>query len=157
MKTLVTYFSATGQTRRVAQEIAKRCGGDLDPICMAQQVDSRWASWRFRWHALVRAAPSIKKPSRNPALYDLVIIGAPLSRFGVAPPVRSYALLYASRFKDVAFFCAEGNVDEASGFAELSKLCGRRPIATFAVARKHLPVAAHIKELVDFLDSIRAR
>ena len=90
MKTPVTYFSATGQTRRVAQEIAKRCGGDLDPIYMAQHIDSRWAGWHAGWHALVRAAPPIKKPSRNPALYDLVIIGAPVSRFGLAPPVRSY-------------------------------------------------------------------
>ena len=157
MKTLVTYFSATGQTRRVAQEIAKRCGGDLDPIYMAQHIDSRWARWHAGWHALVRAAPPIRKPSRNPALYDLVIIGAPVSRFGLAPPVRSYVRQYADRFKHVAFFCAEGNFDDAPGFAELSKLCGKRPMATFAVARKHLPVAAHIKDLVDFVDSVRAQ
>ena len=57
----------------------------------------------------------------------------------------------------MAFFCAEGNFDDAPGFAELSKLCGKRPMATFAVARKHLPVAAHIKDLVDFVDSVRAQ
>lgn len=35
MKTLVTEFAATGQTRRAAQKIAKRCGGDLDLIYVA--------------------------------------------------------------------------------------------------------------------------
>ena len=157
MKTLVTYFSRTGQTSRMAKEIAKRCAGDLDAIATVDRIDSRWAQLRSGWHELVRAAPPIQKPSRNPGLYDLVIIGAPVSRFGLAPPVRSYARQYSGRFKQVAFFCAEGGSDDALGFAELSRLCGKRPVATFAVARKHLPPAAHIEELVDFVDSVRAK
>ena len=155
MKTLVTYFSRTGQTSRVAKEIAKRCGGDLDAIWPADRAHSRWGQLRSGWQEWVRAAPPIQKPTRNPGNYDLVIIGAPVSRFGVASPVRSYARQYAGRFKQVAFFCAEGSYDDARGFAELSQLCDKHPVATFAVARKHLPPAAHIQDMVDFVDSVR--
>ncbi|MBC7705686.1 MAG: hypothetical protein H7274_17305 [Rhodoferax sp.] len=62
---------------------------------------------------------------------------------------------YASRIKDVVVLCAEGNVDDTTGFAELSQLCGKRQIAHLAVASKHLPVACHIKDLVNFVDSAR--
>ena len=156
MRTLVTYFSRTGQTSRLAREIAKRCDADLDPICSVEPVDSRWGQVRCAWHDLTRAAPPIQKPRRNPANYDLVIIGAPVFRFGVAPPVRSYVRQFADRFKQVAFFCGEGGAGDTRVFAELSALCGKRPVATFAVVRKHLPAVAHIKELTDFVDSVRS-
>ncbi len=154
MKTLVTYFSHTGQTSRVAKEIAKRCSGDLDAIQEARRDNTWWAACRSGWDTVVRAAPPIQKPKRNPGAYDLVIIGVPVWRLGLAPPVRSYVQQYAPRFKRVAFFCAEGGTADERGFAELSKICGMPPVATLAVTRKHLPASANMKELSDFVDSM---
>ncbi len=155
MKTLVTYFSCTGQTARIAKEIAKCCDGHLDAIWPQQADDSWLAAWRYGWQALVRAEPPIQRPNRNPAAYDLVVIGAPILRVGLAAPVRSYVRQYAGRFKKIAFFCAEGGGVEERGFAELSKLCGKPPVATFAVTRRRLPTAASRKEIFDFADSVR--
>lgn len=157
MKTLVTYFSRTGQTARVAKEIAKRCDGHVDAICPQHSADSWLGAWRSGWQALMQAEPPIQRPLRNPAAYDLVIIGVPVWRVGLAAPVRSYVRQYAPRFKEVAFFCAEGRGAEASGFAELARLCGKKPIAVFNVARKHLPTAAHRKDVFDFVESVRGQ
>ncbi len=157
MKTLVTYFSRTGQTARVAKEIAKRCDGHVDAICPQLNSDSWLGAWRSGWQALVRAEPPIQRPLRNPAAYDLVIIGVPVWRVGLAAPVRSYVREYAPRFKQIAFFCAEGRGVEASGFAELAKLCGKKPIAVFAVTRRHLPTAAHRKDVHEFVESVRGQ
>ncbi len=155
MKTLVTYFSRTGQTTRIAKEIATRCDAHLDTIHPQRHDDSWFAGWSDGWHALIRAEPPIQRPGRNPGLYDLVVIGVPIWRVGLAPPVRTYVKQYADRFKQIAFFCAEGQGPDARGFAELSRLCGKRPVATFAVARKRLPTIATRKQLVDFVDSVR--
>ena len=124
MKTLVTYFSRTGQTERVAKEIAKRCDGHVDAIYPQHSSESWLGAWRSGWQALVQAEPPIKRPLRNPAAYDLVIIGVPVWRVGLAAPVRLYVREYSSRFKQMAFFCAEGRGTETSGFAELARLCG---------------------------------
>lgn len=155
MKTLVTYFSCTGQTARIAREIATRCDAHLDTIHPQRQDDSWFATWCDNWQALTRAEPPIQRPVRNPGLYDLVVIGVPIWRVGPAPPVRSYVRQYSDRFKQIAFFCAEGHGPDARGFAELSQLCGKRPVATFAVARKRLPTVACRKQLFDFVDSVR--
>jgi hypothetical protein len=101
-----------------------------------------------------RSDPPIHRPDRNPARYDLVIIGSPLVRAGIAAPVRSYVRQYRDRFKQVAFFCAEGETPVQEGFSELSKLCGKQPVATFAIDknRRNLPPAAHREGLTDFMD-----
>ncbi len=157
MKTLVVYFSRNGQSGRLAREIAKRCHADLDVIRELHEHDGWRAKWRAGWNALVRAAPPIRHPTRNPAHYDLVIIGAPVWKLGLAPPVRSYVRQFAAQFKQVAFFCAEGGSDDERVFAALGRACGKRPIATFAVDRKHLPPAAHIERMSDFLEGMQMR
>ncbi len=155
MKTLVTYYSRTGQTSRIAKEIAKRCDAHLDPIHPQQRGGPLLASWRYTWQALTKAAPPIHRPGRNPANYDLVVIGVPISRAGLAPPVRTYVRDYAGRIQQIAFFCAEGDGVDASGFAELSRLCGKKPVATFTVARKSQPSITSRKKLNDFVESFR--
>ncbi len=148
MRTLVLYFSHTGQTGQVAKEIAKHCAGDLEAVRLVHPTQS---VWRSTWHALTRTHPPILKPVRNPRFYDLVVIGAPVQRTGVAPPMRTYLQKYAERFNQVAFFCAESSGAPDSGFAEMRRLCGKPPAATLALEKDRLPVAAHKKEMAEFL------
>ena len=117
--------------------------------------DSWFADWRYNWHALTQAAPPICRPTRNPANYDLVVLGIPIASTGLAPPIRSYVRQYSDRIQKMALFCAEGTGIDERGFAELSALYGKRPVASFGVTRKHLPTLAHRKQLIDFVDSIR--
>lgn len=69
--------------------------------------------------------------------------------------VRSYIDQFRDRFRQVAFFCAEGDADAQRGFDALTRLCGQRPVATFEVERKGLPPVAHNRGLTDFMDSMR--
>jgi flavodoxin len=155
MKTLVVYFSRTGQTTRVAKEIARQCDAHLDGIRPQNHEASWFADWRYSWQTLTHAEPPICRPTRNPANYDLVILGVPIARTGLAPPVRSYVRQYGDRIQHMALFCAEGTGIDDQGFSELSALYGKKPVATFGVSRKHLPTIAHRKQLIDFVDSIR--
>ena len=155
MRTLVTYFSRTGQTSRIAKEIAMRCDAHLDQIHAQAQEITWFAGLRYNWQAMVQAAPPIQRPARNPANYALVVIGVPISRAGLAPPVRSYVRQHAARIQQVAFFCAEGEGHEERGFAELSRLCAKQPTATLAVARKSLPASASRAQLIEFVNRIR--
>ncbi len=157
MKILVAYHCKTGPTRRMAREIARRCGADLDAIQEVRDGTSLWARWRARWQALRGGEAPIRHPVRNPARYDLVIIGSPILKSGVVPAVRSYVRQYGPRFKQVAFFSAEGGATAQRGFAELTRLCGREPVASFAVdaERSNLPPAAHRDGLSDFMQSMQ--
>ena len=92
---------------------------------------------------LVRAEPPIRKPRYNLVRYALVILGAPISRLWLAPPVRSYVRDYRDMYKKVAFVGAQSTPINARSFAELLRPCGQRPLATLAVDEKPLPPAAY--------------
>lgn len=151
MKTLVVYFSRSGHTRQVANEIAARCGADLEMIREPRSRAGGWGYLRSLWQALRHAAPPISAAVKNPADYDLVIIGTPIWSFGLAPPVRSYARQYATYFKQVAFFCTEGGGGDQRAFDELRQICGKPPVATFALIEKQLPESMHKEPLQNFV------
>ena len=156
MKILVVYFSRNGQTARMAKEVARRCGADLEAIREPDSSSAWGTRWRAAWQMLVRSEPPILQPLRNPRRYELVIIGSPASSLGVAPAVRTYVRQYRDSFKQVAFFCAEGTDADERVFAELTRMCGKSPEATFRVRRKGLPPAAHKDGLTDFVNDLRA-
>lgn len=151
MKTLVVYFSRSGHTGQVASEVAARCGAELEAIRESRSRDGPRGYWRSAWQALNHAAPPIAAALKDPAGYDLVIIGTPIWNFGLAPPVRSYVRQYAGCFKQVAFFCTEGGSGDRRAFDELARLCGKAPVATFAVTEKELPEPAHREPLRRFV------
>lgn len=156
MTILVAYHSRNGHTGRMAKEIARRCGADVDAIRELQSnADSLWGRWRTHWQTVTRAQPMLHQARLNPGKYDLVVIGAPFLWLGLAPAVRSYVSQYRSRFKQVAFFCAEGAEANQRAFAELERLCGKRPVATFSVRREGLPPIAHNESLTDFMSELK--
>jgi flavodoxin len=151
MKALVVFFSRTGHTRQVAGEIVQLCGADLGPIRELRGRQGVWGALRSIWQAMRRAAPPILPSVRNPADYDLVIIGSPIWGMRLAPPVRSYARQHAAEFKHVAFFCTEGGSGHQNAFSELADICGKEPVATLVVTESELPEPAHSEPLRGFL------
>lgn len=157
MKTLVAYYSRTGHTDRLAKEIAAVCGADVEKIS-DEGVDrsGMWGYLRSGWQALCGATPPIRRATRNPGDYDLVIIGTPVWNWSLAAPVRTYAVRHASRFKRVAFFCTEGGAGERGVFAELQRICGKPPLATIAVKADDLGQPRQAQPLRRFIAQLAA-
>ena len=151
MKTLVVYYSRSGHTRQVANEIAAHCGADLEVIREANSRDGLVGYFHSGWQALIGAAPPVCPTIIDPANYDLVILGTPIWNFSLAPPVRSYAQRYGAHFKQVAFFCTEGGAGDQRAFSELARICAREPITTLTVTEKQLPEPAHKEPLRSFV------
>ena len=81
--TLVTYFSATGTTKRVAERLAKAIGADLVEIEPAEPYTAADLNWRddasrsTREHRDRSIRPALKTPI-DVSGYDTVFVGYPL-------------------------------------------------------------------------------
>lgn len=152
MKTLVVYYSRSGHTELLAKEIAKQCQADLDRI-RDDGVDRSglWGYLRSGWQALSGATPAILAAGKNPADYELVVIGTPVWNWGLAAPVRSYARQHAAQLRQVAFFCTEGGSGDLRAFDELQRICGKTPRVTLAVKEAELPPPRHAQPLRRFI------
>jgi flavodoxin len=157
MRTLVAYYSRTGHTERLAKEIAARCKADIDRI-RDDDVDRTGLLGYLcsGWQAVIGATPAIHRATRNPANYDLVVIGGPVWNWSLAAPVRTYARRHAAQFGQVAFFCTEGGSGEGRLFGELQRICGKPPRAAMAVKECELEPARHSKRLARFVAQLAA-
>lgn len=91
-KILVSYFSASGVTRNVAENIAKFVEGDLfeiEPKEKYTREDLDWKNKKSRSSVEMQNReyrPEIKEKSIDISNYDIILIGFPIW-WGVAPTV----------------------------------------------------------------------
>jgi flavodoxin len=136
-KALVVYHSRTGHTRRVAQALAVRLLADLDEIRIVQPLAGVAGYAMCAIEAVAGLAPALRPMHRNPAAYELVVIGTPVWFWSLASPVRSW--LEAQPLKHrVAFFCTMGGSGAGRVFATMAGLASREPVATLALLEKEL-------------------
>ena len=95
MKILVAYFSQTGNTKKVARQIARKLGADMDEIKEKGKNDKKPGKD-------VQEITYKKDPSK----YDMVVIGSPVWAFRPPPVTRKY--LSENKFRKTAFFCTYG-------------------------------------------------
>lgn len=155
MKTLVVYYSRSGHTEQVAREIARRCGADLEPI-VDEGIDRSgpWGYLMSAWQALAGATPPIRRATRNPADYDVVVIGTPVWFWSLSAPVRTWLRRHARQLRRVAFFCTEGGSGDKLVFDELRRRCGLEPLATMALRERDLGQPRHAQPLRRFVERL---
>jgi flavodoxin len=147
---LTVYFSRTGATRKIAEEIRARCGGELEPIEDVRSRAGILGYFRSAREALKKTASEIRPAKLQPGDFDLVILGTPVWAGHMSSPLRAYLDAHKGELKRVAFFCTLGGSGAANVFAELAALCERAPVATAAVTDTELKHGRYGRALDEF-------
>ncbi len=132
-RVLVVYYSRGGTTRRAAEAVRDALDCDIDEIRV--RVDRRGLVGIIRSavDAVLRRRSQIEPTAKDPADYDLVIVGTPVWGFSVSGPVRAYLSRQSDRLPDdVAFFCTRIRLGGAPALRRMEKLAGKQPRATLA-------------------------
>lgn len=150
-KVLVAYFSATGNTRPVAEKVAEAVGGDLFEIVPAQPYTSADLNYNTDCRANAEqndptARPAIQNAVEDMDRYDAVLIGYPIW-WGRAPKIiHTFLETYDLSGKTVATFCTSGG----SGHEDAT-LRGYEPDATWLEGRR-FSGTSQVEEWVNGLD-----
>ena len=92
MKTLIIYYSYSSNTRKIAEMIHKIIGGDIAEI-------ETVTPYTGDYNAVVDQAqieinqgylPPIKPLAKNPADYDIIVLGMPVWWYTYAPAVKTF-------------------------------------------------------------------
>ncbi|MCW8807965.1 MAG: hypothetical protein OQK79_07620 [Rhodanobacter sp.] len=130
---LVVYYSMTGHTRRIAEEVVAALNADCEEIREPRKRHGLGGVIRALFDALTGREPPIEPVQRNPNDYDLLVLGGPVWARRMASPVRSYARKHAGKARQIAFLCTEGGSGAEQAFDELQQICRCAPSATLAV------------------------
>lgn len=90
MRTLVLYYSNTGNTQKVAKHLAVRLGADLAEVTCGAYL--RWyGPLAMAWDIFTRHVPTVDVLVPPGASYDVVVIGGPVWAAHAAPPILALA------------------------------------------------------------------
>lgn len=153
-KSLVTYFSRTGHTQRVATEIATLIGADLEPIVEQRSRKGVFGYLRSGRDAYKKLIVPIEPSKKDPAAYELVVLGTPVWAGSISAPVRAYVAAHKQKLGRIALFCTQGGSGGPKVLRELAELIGAVPAATLVINEKALKSGAYADEMAKFVKSI---
>lgn len=155
MKVLVVYYSRTGTTRKIAEQIQTALNGDIDEIKDATRRSGIIGWLRSGKDSISKSLTRIEDVDANPKDYDIVIIGSPTWNGAASTPIRTYITEYKKSLPQVALF-STGDSDKPKAIEELTSLIDDKPIATLHLIKKEdVETGKYHSKIDNFIQKIK--
>ena len=124
-KSLVTYFSASGVTKKVAEKLAEAAGADLfeiKPEVAYTEADLNWMDKKSRSSIEMNDKsfrPAIAEKCNNMADYDVVYVGFPIWWYVAPTIINTFLESYDFSGKTIVLFATSGGSGFGNTVAEL--------------------------------------
>lgn len=133
MKSVIVYYSMTGNCEMVANKIAAMTGADILRIEPEKEYPDKGMR-KFLWggkSAVMGETPKLKPYSFDAGQYDHVIVGFPVWAGNVAPPIRSFFKEQGSKLKGcrISAFACQGGSGAEKALEKLKKAAGTDKLA----------------------------
>jgi flavodoxin len=158
VKTLVVYFTRSGNTTKVAEEIAAALEADIelleDDVNRGGPIGFVKSGREARSDTMV----NLKPLKHDLTTYDLVVVGTPVWARTVSSPVRTFLRTAKLGSAKLAWFCTVGASSESfkeSCFATMTEAACRTPIATIGFSSRELK-NDHSSAVAGFVESLKA-
>lgn len=157
MKTLVAFFSASGETKKLAQALASVVDGTLYQIRPKTEYTPADLDWQDK-HS--RSTIEMQDPTCRPALaggvedisqYDTVFIGFPIWWYEAPRVIQTFLECYDLTGKTVIPFATSGGSDMGNTDSILQRSA---PMANWKLG-KRLNATASAQEVTDWLNSLK--
>jgi flavodoxin len=152
VKILVVYYSRTGNTEKIGNEIAKILKADTEQI-----IDKKDRSGSIGWvvagkDGMGKKLTKIETVKKDPAKYDLVIVGTPVW-VNMTPAVRTYLRKFKGKFKLTAFYCTKGG-SNANIFPDMEEESGSKAKTTMEILDKEIKEDSYKEKVKNFTSQL---
>ena len=137
MKSLVTYYSRSNITKKLAEKIAGKTNSDIEEIISNVKYEGKIGYARAGKDAMTEKIIDIKSLKFDPAEYDMVYIGTPVWAGKAASPVITYLKMNEGKFTNLKFFATAGSSGFESTFKQMEKK-SVKPLKTLSLTTKQV-------------------
>lgn len=121
MKTLITYFSASGVTKKVAEKVKEISGADIfeiEPVKKYSKLDLLWVNPKSRSSVEMKDKTSRVEIKNKVDInkYDIIYIGFPVWWYTCPRIINTFLESYSFDNKIVRLFCTSGSTDADTVF-----------------------------------------
>jgi flavodoxin len=155
MKVLVVFYSRTGNTRRVAQEIMTRLQCDSEELRDQVKRTGFLGYIRSGRQAMKKEPVQLDDLTKNIKDYDLVIVGTPIWAFTMSTPIRTFLEQNRANLPEIAFFTTSGSSPGDKTFSHMQEVIGKVPKATLSVVERDLKTDAFKEFVTGFVQNVQ--
>lgn len=156
MRTLVLYYSWTGETERAATQLAQAIGADLEALTEMKPRRGIFGALRASWESLTGRCPELTPLKVAPKNYDLLVLGTPVWASRVSSPMRAFLTEQKGRFKHTATFCTQMGSGGEKVLEQMERLIGAPPVAAVVLSQDEEGSGARQSALDDYVVKLRA-
>ena len=129
-KILVVYYSYSGNTRIVAEQIQKGTGGDIFEIqpVNAYPKDYQKLTDQAKKEINENYKPALKTKVKDIGKYDVIFVGSPCWWATIAPPVATFLSSYDLSGKTIVPFMTHEGSRMGHSESDIKKLCPKSDI-----------------------------
>jgi flavodoxin len=153
---LVAYYSRSGSTRIVAQDLAAALEAEIEELRDHVDRSGYLGYLRTGLEGLIGAATELERPAKDPGRYDLVVVASPVFAAAVSAPVRTYLWLERERLPRVAFLVTYGGAGSDRALGQMALVAAKTPIATLALREKEVAAGEHTAQVASFAATLCA-
>jgi len=154
-RALVVYYSRKGHVARVAEAIAQELGADTERLVDKTKRSGILGLLSCGRDASREIPADIEEPQKDPAAYDLVVVGTPVWNAHMSTPVLAYLKKHSGRLPRTAFFMTcFGRYKQT--FETMGAVAGKTPLATMVVLNNELARGRHRAKVREFVAKLTA-
>lgn len=160
MKTVIVYYSLTGNTAWAAARLARELDADMLELKPRKAYPDRGFRMFFRGgkSAISGEQPALEPYDFDAGAFDCVILVTPLWAGRISPPLRSFLASHGGELAGKrlgAVICCSGGKDKKA-FEQIRTLAGNEPAARLRLVNpKDRPDPANEVRMAHFADSLR--
>lgn len=132
-KKLVVFYSLTGNTKFIAETIAKTIKADLLEVKPKKDI-KKTGGMKYLWggrQVIMKSKPDLMPFDKNPEDYDIIFIGTPVWSWSFTPAIRSFFSKTGLKKKKIALFaCHNGGLGKTLDHMKLelgdNKIIGKK-------------------------------
>jgi flavodoxin len=152
MKTSIIYYSFSGITRGIAEEIQKGCGGDLVEVKSKEHYSKLTAYTKGAYRAMKGECDPIDPETIDVTTSDLIVIGTPVWAFKATPAINAAiaALIGCDGKKAVIFATCGGSAkDTLPSMKKALELKGLTVLGEYLFTQKEIGDSQKINVMID--------
>lgn len=151
MKTLIVFFSLTGNTRKIAQAISDELDGTLEEIQDTRNRNGIAGYLLSIMEAIFKKRSKIQEVKHDPSAYDLVIIGTPVWAFNISSPVRTYLEQKKKSINAAAFFVTCTASGGKKVLQDMTNLYGKKASALLEIKEEDIKSGKYLEKVKQFI------
>jgi len=153
-RVLLVYYTRTGNTKKVARAIWENLRCDTEELEDQANRKGFLGYLSAGRDAMMKNKTHLHPVTKDPSLYDLVIVGTPVWAWNMTPAVRTYLTQYRDEIKEGAFF----TVSEVTGperiVREMESILGKKALAWTGFTGKEIADGSYLNKAKEFLAEI---